>query len=94
MTNPYEPPKTIQKPTPSNTDLFIRLQKYQWRAFYLGIILAIASTIIANTTTSPIMADVFDLIGSIAGFILFISVGSILPLAIWGFVSGYREGKY
>lgn len=93
MTNPYEPPKTMQKPAPLVQDFFIRMQKYQFRAFYAGLLLCIASALLSGMRGYPVLADAFDILGAVGAVMLFLSLGSILPLSVWGFVKGYRESR-
>lgn len=91
MTNPYEPPKAVQQPAPRKPDFFARAQKYQWRAFYSGLVLCIAGALLPSPAAHPLLMDIPDLLGVAGAVLLFLSLGSILPLAVWGFVVGYRE---
>ena len=91
MTNPYEPPKAPLKPSPRSDDFFVRAQKYQWRGFYAGLLLGILSMLVTANSGNELVSDVFDFLGALGAILLFLSIGSILPLAIWGFVKGYRE---
>ena len=93
MTNPYEPPKTIQKPVSLKQDSFMRIQKYQYWGFYGGLIITVGSIILGSSTSQLIWDSVLDATGTIGVLMLFASIGSILPLSIWGFVKGYRESR-
>ncbi len=93
MTNPYEPPKTIQEVSPEKQDFFVRVQKYQYRMFYSGTILCILTAIFLAIQSHPILSKVLYVFGAVGVLFLFVSLGSILPLAIWGFVKGYREAR-
>ncbi|MFK7909483.1 MAG: hypothetical protein AB8F34_02660 [Akkermansiaceae bacterium] len=92
MENPYEPPKVVQEPPPPQHDFFVRAQKYQWRGFYVGLVLSIVGAIFSRANES-IAEKAFGLLGILGVILLFLSLGSILPLAIWGFVKGYRESR-
>jgi hypothetical protein len=90
MTNRYESPKTSQKPASLKQDSFMRIQKYQYWGFYGGLIITVGSVILGSST---IWDSVLDATGTIGVLMLFVSIGSILPLSIWGFVKGYRESR-
>ena len=93
MTNPYEPPKVTQKPVQRQEDFFVRVQKWQWRGFYLGLLLGILSTLVSASSDNELVSDVFDLLGALGAVLLFASLGTILPLVVWGFIKGYRESR-
>ena len=38
MTNPYEPPKSVQELGQGRRDLLERMQKYQFRVFRMGLV--------------------------------------------------------
>lgn len=93
MINPYDPPKAVPKPASRRDDFFQRAQKYQWRGFYIGLLLSILSILVSANSGNTLVSDVFAFLGALGAILLFLSLGSILPLAIWGFVKGYRESR-
>lgn len=93
MKNPYEPPKVLQEPAAEKRDFFERMQRYQYRMFYVGIVVSVLSAVATAMEWSPILTQIFRVISVLGVLMLFVSLGSILPLAIWGFVKGYRESR-
>lgn len=93
MTNPYEPPKTIQKPEPLKRDMFDVIQRYQYRGFYAGLGLSIFAALFSAIWNHPIVVNVLGVLGVVGVVLIFLSLGSILPLSIWGFIKGYRENR-
>ena len=93
MTNPYEPPKTVQQSKPHMVDFFVRAQKWQWRGFYWGILTAVICMILQASVTDPLTLSILVVLAGAGGFVVTLSLVSILPLAVWGFIKGYRESR-
>ena len=64
----------------------MRIQKYQYWGFYGGLIITVGSIILGSSTNQLIWNSVLDATYTIGVLMLFASIGSILPLSIWGFV--------
>ncbi len=88
--NPYESPKAVQKLAVERQELFDRINKYQWRAFYIGLVMVVI-TVPLMAFTDAAFRPIFTVL-SITGSVLVIaSIATVIPLSIWGFVKGYRD---
>ncbi|BDS07246.1 hypothetical protein NT6N_22860 [Oceaniferula spumae] len=92
MSDPYAPPKTQEKPRPKILDVFEQLTKYQQRIFYVGLALLIGSVAIPSDPET-ILGNTLIIVGSIGAILIVTAIFSTLPLVIWGFFRGYREGR-
>ncbi|MGB0775720.1 MAG: hypothetical protein ACPGUY_07730, partial [Akkermansiaceae bacterium] len=100
-TNPYEPPQTKQKPQPRVVEWFERCGKYQWRMFYSGMTMVLVSVIVPLIIDQGFGAEVgnkalsilFITLLSLGAGVMLLSLLLIVPLTIWGFIKGFREGR-
>ena len=94
MTNPYEPPKSVQELGQGRRDLLERMQKYQFRVFRMGLILGVISVLLlAVLPVGEISSGIVMVLGLLAVLCIFASFGMILPLVVLGFLKGYRESR-
>lgn len=90
--NPYEAPKTAQPLAPEKTELFKRLGGYLRWALRIGLLLVIATAFV-HTRTDGLMDTILDTISIIGSILVIGSIIGIIPLTLWGFIKGYKEGR-
>lgn len=90
--NPYEAPKTIQAPAPEKADWLDRIGNWLRWSFRIGLLLILLSAFVHVRSGGPkeLILDAGSILGSVLVIISFVG---ILPLTIWGFIKGYREGR-
>ena len=86
--NPYEPPKTLESVTQERAELFDRIGGYLRWGFRIGLLLIILSAFVHMRSDGPL--DTVSISGSI---LVVLSLIGIIPLSIWGFIKGFREGR-
>lgn len=90
--NPYEAPKTVEPLAPSHSELFDRLNRYVRRAFYTGLLMVLITAPI-SFFENRIIESFFKTVGILGFLLVAASIIAVIPLSLWGFVKGYREGK-
>ncbi len=90
--NPYEAPKTVQPLAPEKTELFNRLGGYLRWSFRIGLLFLIVAAIV-HTRTDGTMDTMLGAVSIIGSILVVSSIVGIIPLSIWGFIKGYKEGR-
>lgn len=92
MENPYAPPKVQEKPRPKILDLYDRIAKYQRRVFYGGL-LVLLGCILLPVSPGTTARGIVQTIAALGGLAALAALLFTLPMTIWGFIKGYREGR-
>lgn len=88
MENPYAPPKVQEKPRPKILDLYDRIAKYQRRVFYGGLLVLVVGLLLPVRSGNMVLN-----IAALGGLAALAALLFTLPMTIWGFIKGYREGR-
>ena len=89
MTNPYETPRTIQQLSAVRYGVFEKIYRVQKRVFYLGLLIAIVGAIFVGSERFVAVGSVMLTLGT---GMFFLAVLVILPMSVWEFIQGVREG--
>jgi hypothetical protein len=90
--NPYQPPHSVQALPPKYRDLFDKVDRYRRNAFWLGIVLFLLLMVV-DSLAAGLPQRLLNTITLIAILMIVCSLLTTIPLSIWGFAKGYREGK-
>ena len=97
MQNLYEPPKTtpsaIVKPEKSAFSRANKVLKFSSRYSTLITVASFTLGIIAQIYDLDLAAQIFFVISIVGVALVAISILAILPLTIWGFITGLKDSK-
>ncbi len=90
--NPYEAPKTTQPLAPEKTELINRLGGYLRWPFRIGLLMILLTSFV-TTLPGSVMETTLNTVRIIGAILVITSIVGIIPLSIWGFIKGFREGR-
>ena len=90
--NPYKAPQTIQEPPLKDRDPFDKVNRYRRNTFWVGIVLFLLLMVVGSMSAG-LPPRLLNTLTVIAILMIVCSLLATIPLSIWGFAKGYREGK-